>query len=252
MEKQEALFKYCLRIGDNSLILGHRLSEWCGHGPVLEEDIAMTNVALDLVGQARSILAYAGEVEGKGRSEDDLAYLRSEREFLNTQLVELPNGDFAHTVARHFYYDAFSFPFYTALANSSDEHLAAFAAKSLKEVTYHLRHSSEWTLRLGDGTEDSHERMQTAIDALWRYTGELFEMDETDQVMIDSGIGIDMAAIKASSDKKIEEVLTEATLTKPESNWMAKGGRNGVHTEHFGFILTELQYLQRAHPDAKW
>ncbi len=252
MDKQEALFKYCLRIGDNSLILGHRLSEWCGHGPVLEEDIAMTNVALDLVGQARNILAYAGEVEGKGRSEDDLAYLRSEREFLNTQLVELPNGDFAHTVARHFFYDAFSVPYYTVLANSSDEQLAAFAAKSLKEVTYHLRHSSEWILRLGDGTEESHRRMQTAIDAHWRYTGELFETDETDQIMIDAGIGVDMAPIKTSWKEKIEEVLTEATLTKPESNWMAKGGRSGIHTEHFGFILTELQYVQRAHPGAKW
>ena len=252
MEKQEALFKYCLRIGDNSLILGHRLSEWCGHGPVLEEDIAMTNVALDLVGQARSILAYAGEIEGKGRNEDHLAYLRTERDFLNTQLVEQPNGDFAHTMARHFYCDAFNQPFYSALSNSADEQLAAIAAKSLKEVTYHLRHSSEWLLRLGDGTEESHERMQTAIDALWRYTGELFETDETDQLMLDAGIGVDMAVIKNLWSEKVEAVLAEAGLKRPTGDWMAKGGRNGIHTEHMGFILTELQYVQRAYPGATW
>lgn len=252
MDKQEALFKYCLRIGDNSLILGHRLSEWCGHGPVLEEDIAMTNIALDLVGQARSILAYAGEVEGKGRSEDDLAYLRPEREFLNVQLAEMPNGDFAETVARHFFFDAFNVPFYTALATSKDEQLAAIGAKSLKEVKYHLRHSSEWVLRLGDGTEESHERMQKALDHLWRYTGELFEIDEVDQSMIDEGIGVDMGPIQEEWNKKVDSIIAEATLKRPENEWMARGGRNGIHTEHLGFILTELQYMQRTYPGATW
>lgn len=248
----EQLFKYCLRIGDNSLVLGHRLSEWCGHGPVLEEDIAMTNIALDLVGQARTLLAYAGEIEGKGRSEDDLAYLRTERDLLNVQLAEMPNGDFAHTMARHFFFDAFNQPFYSELAKSKNEHLAAFAAKSLKEVNYHLRHSSEWVMRLGDGTEESHAKMQAAINDLWRYTGELFEMDKTDQAMLETGIGVDMAPIHEAWNEKVSAVLSEATLDKPEDGWMASGGRNGLHTEHMGFLLAELQYMQRAFPGATW
>lgn len=246
------LFEYIIRLGDDSLILGHRLSEWCGHGPVLEQDIAMTNIALDLVGQARSFLQYAGEVEGKGRDEDDLAYLRREQEYKNVLLVERPNIDFAYTVVRQLFFSTYSYFFYQKLKNSTDSQLAAIAEKSLKEVTYHLRWSSEWTIRLGDGTAVSHEKIQTALDDLWEWSGELFEMNKVDDEMIKQGIGVDLKQVKELWDKRIDAVLTEATLTKPTSTWMQKGGRQGRHTEHLGFILTELQFLQRAYPGAKW
>ncbi len=252
MDIKEALFKYTLRLGDNSLILGHRLSEWCGHGPILEQDIALINVALDLIGQSRSYLAYAGEIEGKGRDEDAMAYLRVERDFYNVLLAEQPNGDFGRTIARQFFFDAFHFLLLEKLTFSTDEQIAAIAVKSLKEVTYHLRYSSEWIIRLGDGTEESHRRIQESIDELWMYTGEMFEMDEVDETLIGVGIATDLSALKPLWEEKVSEVLKEATLNQPESGWMQSGGRKGIHSEHLGFLLSELQYLQRTVPNAKW
>ena len=253
MSEKEALFEYCLRLGDTSLILGHRLSEWCGHGPVLEEDIALTNLSLDLVGQARTLLAYAGEVEGKGRDEDQLAYLRIDREYRNLLLAEQPNGHFGTTIARQFLFSVFYQLFLEKLQQSKDETLAGFAAKSVKEINYHVRHSSEWVLRLGDGTEESHERMKEAIEDMWQYTGEMFQTDEVDQVLIEAGIAPDAAALKDSWTRQINQVLETATLpAMPEDAWMDTGGKVGLHSEHLGFILTELQYLQRTYPGQEW
>lgn len=246
------LLDYTLRLGDTSLIMGHRLSEWCGHGPVLEQDIALINIALDLVGQAKSFLEYAAEVEGKGRDADDLAYKRIERNYRNILLAEQPNEDFAFTIVRQFLFDAFQQPFYQRLTESKDTQIAAIAAKSLKEVNYHLRFSSEWTIRLGDGTDVSHQKMQIALDELWMFTGELFEMTETDKVLIEQGIAIDLNEIKTIWDKKVDAILTEATLKRPADGWMQSGGKKGVHTENLGYILAEMQYLPRAYPDAKW
>ncbi|MCB0430618.1 MAG: phenylacetate-CoA oxygenase subunit PaaC [Flavobacteriales bacterium] len=253
MDTQQALFTYCLRLADNSLVLGNRLSEWCGHAPILEEDLALANIALDKIGQARTLFQYAGEVEGKGRSEDDLAYRRSEREFFNTLLAELPKGDFAFTIVRQLLNDTFDQLLYRALSNSKDETLKAFAVKSLKEVDYHVRHINQWMLRLGDGTEESHRRVQQALDDLWPYSGELFEMDEVDRIMISEGIGVDLNELRAPWNKAIQDILTEATLTQPEDGWMHTGGkREGRHSEHLGFMLAEMQFLPRAYPDAKW
>jgi len=246
------LYDYTLRLGDTSLIIGHRLSEWCGHGPVLEQDIALINIALDLVGQAKSFLEYAAKVEDKGRSADDLAYQRIERNFRNILLAEQPNEDFAFTMVRQFLFDAFQQPFYERLTQSKDAQLAAIAAKSLKEVNYHLRFSSEWTIRLGDGTAISHEKMQTALNELWMFTGELFEMNETDAVLIEQGIAIDLNEIKLIWDKKVDDILEQATLKRPADGWMQSGGKKGVHTENLGFILAEMQYLPRTYPNAKW
>ncbi|MCC6938714.1 MAG: phenylacetate-CoA oxygenase subunit PaaC [Flavobacteriales bacterium] len=252
MTQQEALFAYCLRRGDDNLILSHRLSEWCGHGPQLEEDIALTNRALDLIGQARNYLQYAGTVEGKQRSEDDLAYLRAERQFMNVKLVEMPNGDYAHTIARCFLYDAWHLPLQQALMNSADEQLAAIAAKAVKEITYQLKTSGDWMIRFGDGTEESHRRAQAALDELWTYTGELFETDEVDAVLVKAGIVPEMGPIKAAFDAKVDAVLNEATLKRPADGFMMTGGRQGKHSEHLGFMLAEMQYLQRAYPGATW
>lgn len=252
MEKQEALFKYILRIADNNLILGHRLSEMTAHGPMLEEDIASTNIALDMIGQANALLQYAGKVEGKGRSEDDLAFLRNEREFYNTLLAEHPNVDFAYVIARQFFTDAFDVHFYEALKTSADETLSALAIRAHKEVLYHLRHSSSWMERLGDGTEESHIRMQNAIDELWRFTGELFEMNEVDAVLIKEKIAVDLSAIKPKWEKLVNETFAKATLKKPENQWQQRGSRDGKHTEHLGFLLAEMQHLHRAIPGAEW
>jgi len=249
---QTALFQYCLRLGDNALILGHRLSEWCGHGPILEVDMALTNIALDLVGQARNWLKLAGEVEGKGRSEDDLAYLRQEREYLNVLLVEQPNTDFAYTVVRQFLFDAFNFYLHQKLTESKDERLAAFAEKALKEVTYHLRYSSEWMIRLGDGTEESHAKTQQALDDLWMYSGEALQADGIDAELAEAGIGVDLGEIQPLVEEKIATILQEATLKKPTDTFMQSGGKQGRHTEHMGFILTELQYMQRTYPGLEW
>ena len=253
MTKEEALFQYILRLGDSALILGHRMSEWCGHGPKLEQDIALINISLDLIGQARSYLTYAGEVEGKGRSEDDLAYFRTEREFRNALLTEQDNGDWGTTIVRSFYFDAFHYFFLQELTKSKDETLAAIATKSLKEVTYHHRHSSEWLIRLGDGTEESHNRVQEPIEDFWMYTGELFEMDEVDEILIKEGVAPDLNLIKEKFLKRIAEVAEEATLQLPGESYMQTGGKTkGIHTESLGFILCEMQYLPRTYPNATW
>lgn len=246
------LYNYLLQLGDNPLILSHRLSEWCGHGPVLEQDIALTNIALDLLGQTRMLFTYAAEIEGKGRDEDDIAYLRDERQFRNLLLVEQPNKDWAHTMMRQFLFDAFQYPYYTALLQSRDERLAAIAEKALKEVTYHLRYSSEWVVRLGDGTELSHQKMQDAVDTLWPYTGEMALPSAAEQAAFEAGIGPDIAALQPLWMAKVEEILTEATLQKPDTSWMQRGGKQGLHTEHLGYILTEMQFLQRAYPGNEW
>lgn len=248
----QAHLDYLLRLGDNALILAQRLGEWCGHGPVLEQDIALTNISLDLLGQARMLLTYAGELEGRGRSEDDLAYFRDVHEFRNVLLVEQPNTDWAYTIARQFFFDSYNFYNYQALLNSRDERLAAIAEKSLKEVTYHLRFSSEWVVRLGDGTETSHQKMQAAIDDLWMFTGELTTPNATDLAMTEAGIAPDLAQIKLLWEAKVKAVLQEATLQIPTAEWMQSGGKDGRHTEYLGYILAEMQHLQRTYPGLEW
>ncbi|MCS7036895.1 MAG: 1,2-phenylacetyl-CoA epoxidase subunit PaaC [Saprospiraceae bacterium] len=248
----QASFPYVLQLGDNALILSHRLSEWCGHGPVLEQDIALTNIALDLLGQARLLLTYAGEIEGLGRTEDDLASFRDAHQFRNVLLVEQPNGDWAHTIVRQFFFDAYHYYHYQALLQSRDERLAAIAQKALKEVTYHLRYSSEWTIRLGDGTEESHRRMQEAVDDLWMYTGELTTPNEVEREAAEAGVGSDLTQIRPLWEAKVREVLEEATLQIPGNSWMQSGGKDGRHTEHLGYILAEMQFLQRAYPGLQW
>jgi ring-1,2-phenylacetyl-CoA epoxidase subunit PaaC len=247
-----SLFEYILRIGDDSLILGHRMSEWCGHGPILEEDIAMTNISLDLIGQATTLLAYAGQVEGKGRNEDALAFLRFDRDYHNLLLVEQPNGDFGMTMMRQFLFDAFRKPYYERLQFSTNKQLAAIAEKSLKETKYHLKHSSEWVIRLGDGTDESHSRIQDSLNTLWRYTSELFYSDEVDVEMQKAGVAPNMSEVFGDWKKTVDAVLDEATLQIPTNNWKQEGGRKGMHSEHFGYILTELQYMQRAYPNMEW
>lgn len=252
MTVQEALIDYLLRLGDNALILGQRLGEWCGHGPVLEQDIALSNTALDHLGQARYLLTLAGQREGKGRTEDDIAFLRDAWDFRNVLLVEQPNGDFAQTIARSFFYDAYNVPNFEELRSSTDEDLAAIADKSLKEARYHLKHSSEWVLRLGDGTEESHRRMQDAVDWLWPYTGELVMPNETDRILVNEGIAPDLAIIEAQWKASVTPILEEAGLTIPEKVYMQRGGKEGTHSEHLGHILSELQFMQRAYPNSKW
>jgi ring-1,2-phenylacetyl-CoA epoxidase subunit PaaC len=246
------LFEYVLRIADDRLVLGHRLSEWCGHGPILEEDIALSNIALDLIGQATALLALAGKVEAQGRDEDALAYFRDERDFRSALLVEQPNGEFVDTIVRQFLFDAWSVLHLDALAACGHEELAALAAKSLKEDTYHLRHSSEWVLRLGDGTAESHARVQRALDELWRFTGELFESDAVDAAVAKRGIAIDRAAIQSRWRELVADVVTRATLALPADAPMATGGRRGRHSEHLGHMLAEMQIVARSHPDASW
>lgn len=252
LTKQQALFEYLQRLGDDSLILGHRLSEWCGHGPELETDIAMINVALDLIGQARSFLLYAGEVEGKNRNEDDLAYLRLPHEFRNANLVEQENGHFGTTIARSFLFDIYHYFLFEQLAKSNDEQIAAIAAKALKEVTYHVRFSSEWVIRLGDGTNESHQKIQEAFNELWMYVGELFQADEVDELLLKEGIAADLNLVKQKWEARVKEIFEKATLTLPENDWFLEGGRKGIHTERLGYILAEMQYLSRAYPGAKW
>lgn len=241
-----------LRLADDALILGHRLSEWCGHGPILEQDIALTNHALDLIGRARALYTYAGEIEDAGHDEDWFAYRRDAIHFHNALLVEQPNGDFAQTIARQFLYDRFAQLYYRELATSSDARVAAIAAKSLKEIDYHVRFSSEWVIRLGDGTDESKARMQRGLDELWRYTGELFAVDDLDRAAIERGFAVDASALRDAWNTAVEAVLAEATLTRPEDGWPVEGGRVGRHTEHLGYILADLQFLQRAYPDATW
>ncbi len=252
MEQNEALFRFALHMGDNTLVLGHRLSEWCGHGPVLEEDIAQANIALDLIGQARNYLTLAGELEGKGRTEDDLAYLRDPDAYMNVQMAELPKGDYAFTIVRSFLFDAFHLPLLRGLANSSDARLKGIAEKAVKEVEYHLRHSSEWLVRFGDGTDESHKRALAALDELWRYTGELFAADEAEEALAKAGIIPSLALVKEQWDATVDQVLKEATLKRPADSAMAEGGKRGQHTEHLAAMLEEMQVLQRTYPGVEW
>jgi ring-1,2-phenylacetyl-CoA epoxidase subunit PaaC len=247
------LFEYLLRLGDDRLVLGHRLSEWCGHGPILEEDIALSNIALDLIGHANSLLALAGEVEGQGRDADRLAYFRDAVAYRNALLVEIPNGDFAVTMVRQFLFDAYSVLLWDALSRCEHEGLAAIATKSLKEDKYHLRHSSEWVVRLGDGTEESHARVQKALDSLWRYTGELFDHDAVDDaVAAEAFIAIDHDALHSLWLSMVKDVVQRATLTLPTDPAMRRGGRRGFHTESLGHMLATMQIVARSHPGASW
>lgn len=247
-----ALVEVLLRMGDNTLILGHRVSEWCGHAPVLEEDIALANTALDLIGQTQLWLGLAGEVEGAGRSADDLAYLRDAAAFRNLLLVERPNGDFGNTLMRQFLFDAWHHAMLTALMQSADPRVAEIAAKAVKEVSYHVERSADLVIRLGDGTAESHRRMQAALDDQWPYAGEMFLADDADRAMAAAGIAPDPASLKPGWDATVAEVLREATLRRPADGFVQKGGRQGRHTEHLGFILAEMQFLQRAYPGAQW
>ena len=240
--------KYCLRLADNSMILSHRLGEYSSNGPYLEEDLAITNVALDHLGQAEAIYKYVSELEGSGKTADDYAYKRAERSFYNFQLVELPNVDFARIVVRQFFIDTFNFFLYKALENCSDETIAAIAGKALKEITYHLRRSSEWMIRLGQGTEESRSRTQDAIDELWKFTGEFFEEDYDHSVM---GIA-NGENIKSEWENRVRQILVTAGLEIPQLEYFASGSWNGIHTEYLGHLLSDMQYLQRAYPDAKW
>lgn len=253
MTRDEALFQFLLRLGDNTLILGHRVSEWCGHSPVLEEDIALANTALDLIGQTQMWLGLAGEVEGKGQTADNLAFLRDAWDFRNLLLIEMPNGDFGQTLMRQFLFDAFHSILLGRLLTSSDQRIADIAAKASKEVTYHLERSADTVVGLGDGTEESHARMQAALDYLWPYVGEMFLADEVDAQMVEAGIAPDPASLRDEFDALVSKVLTEATLTIPDSRFAHKGGKTGtMHTEHLGHLLTQMQWLQRAYPGATW
>jgi ring-1,2-phenylacetyl-CoA epoxidase subunit PaaC len=246
------LVLYTLRRADDALILGHRLSEWCGHAPMLEEDMALANMGLDLLGQARELYTYAAKVEGRDNNEDKFAYLRDVRQYRNLLLVEQPNGDFAQTMVRQFFYAAFADLYWRAMMKSTDSTLAAIAAKSEKESAYHLRHTSEWIIRLGDGTEESHARAQGAIDHLWAYTGEMFESDGSERALIEAGIAIDAATLRPQWLGMVTEIVSEATLVLPKSDWMQQGGRSGRHSEHLGHLLSELQSMQRTFPGATW
>lgn len=247
-----AVFEFLTRMGDNTLILGHRVSEWCGHAPVLEEDIALANTALDLIGQTQMWLGLAGEIEGKGRSADDIAFLRDAWDFRNVLMVERPNGDFGQTLMRQFLFDAWHMEMLKALQTSSDSRVAEIAAKASKEVAYHLERSADLVIRLGDGSAESHARMQAALDDIWSYTGELFLSDAADRAVADAGIAPDPESLKAPWLAVVTDVLTEATLKIPGGSYAHKGGRRGVHTEHLGFILAQMQWLQRAYPGARW
>lgn len=269
------LLHYTLQQADDSLIIGHRLSEWCGHGPILEQDIALSNMALDHLGTARSLYQYAAEQfnnlpaeekktffsssvlqqridSGEALDEDDLAYLRDGWDFRNVLLVEQPNKDWAYTIVRSFFLDVFQYYFYTQMEKSLDAALAAVAEKALKEVTYHLRWSSEWLIRLGDGTEESHQRVQQALNDYWMYSGELLLPSAADKAMIAAGVGADLEAIKEQWNAHITKIVTEATLQMPAPIWMQEGGKEGRHTEHLGYILAEMQFMQRAYPNMEW
>jgi ring-1,2-phenylacetyl-CoA epoxidase subunit PaaC len=246
------LFAYALRLGDDALISAQRTAEWIAAAPQLEEDVALGNIALDQLGQARSLLSYAGEVEGAGRGEDELAYFRDERDFTNLQLCELPNGDFGHAMARLLYFSTYQHLLYDELRGSSDETLAGVAGKAVKEVAYHVDHATQWVLRLGDGTEESHRRMQAGLDAVWPYTAEMLASDELVQRLATAGVGVDPASFAAEWERRVLEVIDASTCTRPESSYQHSGGRDGRHTEHFGYLLAELQHVARSHPGASW
>jgi ring-1,2-phenylacetyl-CoA epoxidase subunit PaaC len=243
------LIDYLLYLADNALILGHRNSEWCGHGPILEQDIAITNISLDLIGQARNFYQYAATIKADGSTEDSFAYLRDNREFRNCLLVEQPNGDWAQTILRQFFFSNYQYLLYRQLQNGKDSQIGAISEKALKEVTYHLRWSSEWVIRLGDGTEESRNRMMKAIDELWPYTGELFMPADYEKIM---NTEADLLVIKEGWDKKTGEIFTEAGLSIPSGTWMQRGGKQGKHSEYMGYILADLQFMQRAYPGCNW
>lgn len=243
---------YVLGIADNALILGQRLGELTGHGPTLEVDIAMTNISLDLFGQTRSYYQYAAKLSKTDKTEDDFAFLRKEREYINVLLSEQPNRNFAYSIARQFLYDHFHLLLLQELQNGSDEVLVSIAQKSIKEVSYHKRFSSDWIIRLGDGTAESHAKIQEAIDALWVYTDELFHLTDADKIAIKEGYGVDVSLLKEIYYKNIEEVMKTATLKTPENSFFQKGGKQGIHTEHMGYILTEMQFMQKTYPGMKW
>lgn len=249
---KDQLYQYILQLGDNAMILGHRLSELCGHGPNLETDIALTNIALDLFGQVRNYFQYAASLKGEEKTEDDLAFLRYPHQYKNVLLVEQPNTDFAHVIVRQFFFDAYHFPFLEQLCESNDEQLKAIANKGIKEVSYHLRFSSTWMKRLGDGTEESRSKMQAAVDHLWPYVGELFMPTKEEEEILGYGIGADLAVIKAKYDETVRQVIAESTLELPEILGSQKGGKTGIHSEHMGFILADLQYMQRTYPNMNW
>lgn len=249
---QNQLYQYILETADNALILGQRLGERCGHGPSLETDIACTNIALDLLGQTRSFFQYAAKIKGGDATEDSIAMLRQEREYRNVLLVEQPNTDFAYIIVRGFFFDVYHKLFLTRLMDSTDETLAAIAAKSIKEVRYHQRFSESWLKRLGDGTAESNRRAQAAVDDLWRYTGELFHTTPAQQALLENGVSVDVAALKEEYYNIVAITLREAGLTIPTNTWFQKGGKQGVHTEHMGYLLSELQYMQRAYPNMNW
>lgn len=246
------LYKYILGIADNSLILGQRLGELCGHGPNLETDIALTNIALDLFGQVRGYYQYAARLAGQGKTEDDIAMLRTERQYLNVLLVEQPNTHFGHVIARQYLFDVFHLLLMEALQSSTDETLAAIARKSIKEVRYHKRFSADWIKRLGDGTSESHEKLQEAVNHLWAYTDELFDIKAYDKVAISNQTGVDTASFKEAYYQEVSELLREATLSVPERKYFKRGGKEGIHTEHMGYLLAELQYMQRTYPNMSW
>jgi ring-1,2-phenylacetyl-CoA epoxidase subunit PaaC len=252
MNKEQALQAYLIRMGDNAVVLAQRLSEWVGHGPELEEEMAMSNFALDLIGQARMLFSLAGELEGDDRGEDDIAFLRDEADYTNLLLVEQPNGDFGEIITRLVLFELFYGLQLDALTKSSASSLAEIAAKARKESDYHLRHSAHWLVRLGDGTEESHRRVQESLDRLWRYTGEMFEADEVDRVLQSEWDGPDLDTLRDAWHASLDKVLSEATLSKPEDQWMDGGGKQGSHSEYLGYILAEMQFLQRAYPGASW
>jgi len=256
MNRDQQLLDYLLRLADSDLILTQHLGEWVGHGPVIEEDIALTNVGLDLLGQARMWFGYAGEIEARvtrrGRSEDEFAFLREASGFRNLLLVEQPNGDYAHTMARQFCFDAWHELLLAELSRSTDARIAGIAAKGWKEARYHVERSGDWVIRLGDGTEESHARMQAALDDLWMYTGEMFESDAIEFALAAEGVGCDPGTLAPAWRERVGAVLAEATLAMPPTAWMQSGGKRGVHTEHFGHLLAEMQSLPRAYPGAQW
>ncbi|MDZ7845549.1 MAG: 1,2-phenylacetyl-CoA epoxidase subunit PaaC [Owenweeksia sp.] len=249
---QKDLLQYTLRLGDNALILGQRLAEWCGHGPVLEQDIALSNIALDQLGQARMLMQYAAELKGEGFTEDKMAFIRDVTEYKNLLILELENEDWGKTIARQFLFDTFNYFQYSDLLNSQDDHIRSVAQKAIKEITYHAQWSAEWVIRLGDGTEESHERIQANINDLWEWTGEMFTMDEVDEKMLKAGIGADLKPIKEQWDQKVTEILDMATLAKPKDGWMQSGGKQGEHTEYIGYLLAEMQHMQRMYPEVQW
>lgn len=249
---QNELLQYTLRLGDNALILGQRLTEWCGHGPILEQDIALSNIALDQLGQARMLMQYAAELKGGDATEDKMAFFRDITEYKNLLLLELENGDWGKTIARQFLFDTYNYFLYTELLSSKDDHIRAVAQKAIKEITYHAQWSAEWLIRLGDGTQESHDRIQESINDLWEWSGEMFTMDAIDEAMLEAGIGADLNKIKTDWEEKVSMILDMATLEKPEIGWMQSGGKQGEHTEYLGYLLAEMQHLPRMYPEASW